>query len=436
MERLASDKLKGRGAGTPELETAGEYIARRFRQIGLQPASAHGFLQAVPARAATHKTVNVRIEAGERTLQVGPENIAVTAAFPATLASLPVVKVDPAFVKTAPDKSLEGKVALAASNFPTARVGTPVLTILASEAMQRYVSLIPAVTPVLASEAQNAAPRTTIVLSGDPEMAKWVASLPSGPVEGAKATGTVQAEISDFELHNVIGILPGSDPSLKDTYVILSAHYDGLGEVTTGTDRIRNGANDNASGTAAVIAIAEMLAKQKPRPKRSIIFAAWSGEEAGGLGARYYTRLPLIPLAKTVANINIEQIGRHDGEGGAGPKRLLVTGFEYSDVGRMLSDSGKQSGVEVYAGPAGFFARSDNYVLAQAGVPAHTVGASLEFPDYHKVTDSAEKLDYPNYVLLTKAIADAVVAIANSSAVPQWNDKERATAPFRRARAQ
>ena len=433
VEHLASDKLKGRGVGSAELEDAGKYIATQFRKLGLRPASAHGYLQAFPVRAEVNKRIDVQIEASGKSVKIGPDNLAFTQISPAKLTAVPVVKVDGAYIKGAPAKALEGKVALASMNFSTARLGTPVLTVLASEQSTRYVGLIPSVVPVLTSDARTSAPRTT-VLSSDPEIVKWVAALPSGPVEGGTASGTIEAETRKFLLHNVVGVLPGSDPQLSDSYVVVSAHYDGLGEVAAGTDRIRNGANDNASGTATMLRIAELLSKQKPRPKRSIIFAAWSGEEAGGLGSRYYTRLPLIPLAKTIANVNIEQTGRHDGEGGAGPKRFLVTGLTYSDLGRILTDGAKKAGVEAYAGPAGFFSRSDNYVFAQAGVPAHTVGASLEFPDYHRVTDSAEKLDYPNMATLAGAIAQAVTEVANSASAPQWNASESATAPFRRAR--
>src|SRR5205085_3709027 len=98
---------------------------------------------------------------------------------------------------------------------------------------------------------------------------------------------------------------------------------------------------------------------------------------------------------------------RYDGQGGSGTKRMMVFGFTYSDVGKEISEAAKKVGVQVYAGPEEFYARSDHFFLAEAGIPAHTVASSLELPDYHKPTDSAEKLDYENMALLTKAIADA-----------------------------
>ena len=431
---LASDELRGRGTGTPGLETAAEYIAGRFRKIGLKPASAFGYFQTVPVQADTEKRVNLQIDAGTRKFNVSPENSVAMSVSPGTLTSTPVIKVDREYAKTATGQPLQGKVAIVTEFLSLSRLGNPSVIVYASDQSRRVAGMLPPVAGTLAYE-QSPAHNTTVVFSSDEELIKWAAALPGGPVEAATASGSVAATRRRFDLRNVIGVLPGSDPVLKDTYVIVSAHYDGLGEVTSGTDRIRNGATDNASGTAAMLAVAETISQRKERPRRSIVFAAWTAEETGGLGARYYAFLPLFPLSKTVANINIEQPGRHDGEGGAGPKRMLVTGYNYSDVGRIVTDAAKAAGVEAYAAPNEFFSRSDNYTLARAGVPAHTVGASLEFPDYHTVADSAEKLDYENMTMLANAIAESVLAIANSGTRPEWNAAESATAPYRKARA-
>src|SRR5262249_18763676 len=114
-----------------------------------------------------------------------------------------------------------------------------------------------------------------------------------------------------IKLRNVVGLLRGSDPALKDSYLIVSAHYDHIGVRPTGEgDRINNGANDDGSGTVSVIELASALAGLKQRPRRSIVFITWFGEEKGLVGSRYYGRHPLFPLEKTVAMVNLEQVGR------------------------------------------------------------------------------------------------------------------------------
>ena len=119
-------------------------------------------------------------------------------------------------------------------------------------------------------------------------------------------------------LRNVMGVIPGSDPVLKDTYVLVTAHYDHLGVKPPGEgDRIFNGANDDGSGTVSVIEIANALATLKHRPKRTLVFMTFFGEEKGEMGSRYYSKHPVLPLEKTVADVNLEQLGRTDSSEGA-----------------------------------------------------------------------------------------------------------------------
>ena len=138
---------------------------------------------------------------------------------------------------------------------------------------------------------------------------------------------------------NIVGVLPGSDPELRDEYVLVTAHYDhvGIGRPVDG-DSIYNGADDDASGTAALIWIAESLAASDARPARSIVFAAVTGEEMGLLGTRWYITDPPVPLDATVANLNIEMIARLDPA--VGPGRAWLTGFERTTMGEMLAAAG------------------------------------------------------------------------------------------------
>jgi hypothetical protein len=232
---------------------------------------------------------------------------------------------------------------------------------------------------------------------------------------------------------NVVGVLPGSDPALRDEVVLVDAHYDHLGvgrpEGEKG-DSIYNGADDDASGTTAVIVIARALAAG-PRPKRTVVFMATTGEETGLIGTRWYIAHPVRPLEKTVANLEIEMIGRPDSlAGGAG--RGWLTGFERSTMGDML----RERGIPLVADPRPdqrFFQRSDNIAFAYLGIPAHTLSSYNMHADYHHVTDEADRLDYEHMARVIASGAAAVRLLADGPA-PTWKPNGRPT-PAERPRA-
>jgi Zn-dependent M28 family amino/carboxypeptidase len=224
---------------------------------------------------------------------------------------------------------------------------------------------------------------------------------------------------------NVAAILRGSDPQLKDTYVMLSAHYDHLGLAQTGEDRIFNGANDDASGTASVLEVANALAALYPRPKRSVLFILFCGEEKGLRGSRYYASHPLVPLAETVADLNLEQLGRTDAPEGPQLNSANVTGYDFSDLTPVLIDSGRSIGIRVWKNPEAsdaYFNRSDNGPLAKAGIPAHTLSVTYEFPDYHAVGDEWQKIDYDNMAKVDQAVGIAMLRLSQALTVPHWSD--------------
>src|SRR5262245_1399648 len=227
-------------------------------------------------------------------------------------------------------------------------------------------------------------------------------------------------------LRNVVGLLRGSDPVLKDSYVIVSAHYDHIGMRPTGEgDRINNGANDDGSGTVSVIELASALASLKQKPKRSIVFIAWFGEEKGLQGSRYYGRHPIFQLEKTVAMVNLEHVGRTDDNEGPKPNSATLTGFDYTDLGPIFRGAGEKTGVKVYKDEKNsdrFFSRSDNQALADAGIPAHTLCVAFMFPDYHAVGDHWEKIDYTNLAKVNRTIALSLLTIADNSEAPRWNE--------------
>lgn len=227
-----------------------------------------------------------------------------------------------------------------------------------------------------------------------------------------------------IKVRNVVGVLRGSDPELRDTYVLVTAHYDHVGKREGDGDKLFNGANDDGSGTVSVIELASAFAAQKARPKRSIVFMTVFGEEHGLVGSRYYGKHPLVPVEKTVADINLEQVGRTDDSEGPQVLAAAVTGFDYSDVGEVLRKAGELTGTRIGKHPVNsdrYFAYSDNQALADLGVPAHTISVAYEYPDYHKATDTWDKIDYANMAAIDRTVALAVWTIANDPQAPQWN---------------
>lgn len=224
---------------------------------------------------------------------------------------------------------------------------------------------------------------------------------------------------------NVVGLLRGSDLTLRNTYIIVSAHYDHVGIGGNAEDKIFNGANDDASGTVSVIELAKSLSGLNPRPKRSILFMTFFGEERGLLGSRYYGAHPLVPAAATIAQINLEQLGRTDASNGPQIKGANLTGFDFTNLPEILAEAATAVGVRIWKDmPASdaYFGRSDNQALADIGIPAHTLSVAYDFPDYHKVSDTADKIDYDNMATVDRAIALGLLRLSNSATAPQWNE--------------
>jgi hypothetical protein len=252
---------------------------------------------------------------------------------------------------------------------------------------------------------------------------------PGAPVPPPEAEPT-----SPTIVRNVIGVLRGSDPVLKDTYVLVTAHYDHIGiKTNVEGDKIFNGANDDASGTVSVIELAKAFAGMKERPKRSIVFMTFFGEEKGLVGSRYYGKNPIFPIEKTVAGINIEQVGRTDDSEGAQVASVGVTGFDFSEVGAIIKQAGDKTGINVWKHPVNsdkYFGASDNQALADQGIPAHTISVAYGFPDYHGLGDEANKIDYENMAKVDRAVAVAIEHIANNKDAPKWDEKNPKAAKY------
>jgi len=287
----------------------------------------------------------------------------------------------------------------------------------------------------------TAAP-VAILSIGDPAIRTALdAALNATP--NAAAAPTISAHIGaptvvTSKVRNVIGLLRGSGPALKDTYVLITAHYDHLGIRDNGTpDHIFNGANDDGSGTASVIEIANALAALPARPGRSIVFMTQFGEEKGDLGSRYYAQHPIFPLAKTIVDVNLEQVGRTDDLEGPRVGAFNLTGFDYTDLPAVFRRAGEQTGIQAIKhekNSDAYFTRSDNAAFAEAGVPATTLSVAYDFPDYHKAGDEWPKLDYENMAKVDRTVALAAIDIANNPQAPKWDASNPKTERFVKAR--
>ena len=446
---LASDALEGRDTPSKGLDVAAEYIASEFRRAGLEAAGDDGYFQTAPYAAVTENLAGFRfaIEKDGKTIEAPAAMVRATAESEADLKDVPVFKVSMADENaTAEPEKWAGKAVLTdrsdfgdipASKRPEAyqrlaRIRARVLESNAALLIDATGSLGPPGPRLIDLSGRKQTPPPSVAVR-DQAFRDFVKNLPSGDT-GAKVSAHIAAsEIQRVKLKNVAGLLRGSDPSLKDTYLIVSGHYDHLGSQG---DRIYNGANDDASGTSAMLALAEAVAGLPQRPKRSILFIAYFGEEKGLVGSRYYGAHPLFPLSKTMVNLNLEQLGRTDDSEGPNVKRVFVTGFDYSNLNDWLKPAGKDTGVTFYEhgrNSDAYFGRSDNQSLADSGVPAHTLGTAFMYPDYHQTGDHWEKIDYDNMATVTRAIGVALIRLANSSKPVEWNEDNPKAANYVRA---
>ena len=225
---------------------------------------------------------------------------------------------------------------------------------------------------------------------------------------------------------NVMGLVRGSDPVLRDSVVLIDAHYDhlGIGAPVNG-DSIYNGADDDASGVVAVLEAARALVAGPP-PKRTVLFVATTGEEVGLLGTRWFIEHPVVPLSRLTANLEIEMIGRPDSlAGGAG--RGWLTGYERSTMGSMFAAAGLPIVADRRLDQQ-FFTRSDNIAFAQMGIPAHTLSSYNMHEDYHRPSDDVARVDFAHMTAVIRAAAMATRLLADGPA-PQWNPGGRPAAP-------
>ena len=240
---------------------------------------------------------------------------------------------------------------------------------------------------------------------------------------------TITNQLTEQNLKNVVGIIPGK--SKKDEYVVFSCHYDhlGIGKPDGNQDSIFNGANDDAAGVTAVIMLSKYFSGLSEKNERTLIFVAFTAEEIGGFGSRYFSKQ--INADKVVAMFNIEMIGT---ESKWGTNSAYITGYEKSDMGKILQANLVDSKFRFEPDPypkQKLFYRSDNATLAELGVPAHTISTSKmeeapnNEPNYHKVTDEIGTLDMNNMAEIIKAIAISSKTIVSGKDTPTRVEKPK-----------
>ena len=414
LEFLASDALNGRGSGTRDEQIAAEYVGAQFRRLGLKPGgTAGGYVQTVEIVRGT--------AAGKPSITIGDSlkwtfgKEFVTGSVSAATIAGPLQRISGSAAGLR-----RGAIAfLADENLELA--GQVMQAGAASVLMKR------ALTTAQWDTQAGRTPTMGVSLSGIPPESQArpsVMSLNAGAAAAlaSVADGTqVRIEIPVGEpqksyTYNAVGILQGSDPSGEA--ILISAHLDHLGrrESVQGADKIHNGADDDASGTVAVMELAEALARKKA-PKRTIIFACFGSEEVGGFGATYLREMPPVPLDKIVAMVQFEMIGRPDDKVPA--KTLWLTGYERSDLGPTLAARGARLVQDPHP-EMSFFTRSDNITFARRGVVAHTVSSYGLHREYHTPADETKAVDYAHMTEAIGSMVEPLAWLANATFKPSW----------------
>jgi hypothetical protein len=247
----------------------------------------------------------------------------------------------------------------------------------------------------------------------------------------------VNSERREGESSNAVGLLEGSDPKLKNETIIIDAHYDHLG-VANG--EVYRGANDNASGSVAVMEIARALAHSPARPKRSLLFIVFGSEEEGLLGSYYYTNHPLRPLETTRAVLNLDMIGRNEEhipqsrgvitvDADTSNEMQLVGGFYSPNLEKVIRGENSAVGLKIddkfdHTGALSVLFRCDHFPFLLHDVPAVWFFGGFH-PGYHEPSDTVEKLNFPKMEKITRLAMRTAIAVANTAVPPGFSARTR-----------
>ena len=394
VKTLAADDMQGRGTGQPGGLKAAQFLAAEFKRIGLKPLPGQpDFEQTLtvyqgltsPVAAVINGQTMAPLQAvaisGERALRWTSEDAQPVA----------VVAIGP---EPTERRKLFGYLRPTANTLvfvDTAQVKA--FRQLASYAAQGTMS------------AEPPQPFSTVFVLG-PKPATLTYRISASSV------------LEPVQLRNVVGMLPGRDPKRAKEHVVFSSHYDHLGYLKpVAGDSIANGADDDASGTTAVVALAEYF-KKKSDNARPLVFVAFAAEEVGGFGSQFFSKQ--LDPQQVAAMFNIEMIGK---EAKFGPNTAFITGYERSDFGKLLQANLAGSKFKFEPDPypeQNLFYRSDNATLARLGVPAHTISTDQIPTDglYHSVDDEVESLNLTNMTAVIQAIAQSARGIVAGKQTP------------------
>jgi aminopeptidase YwaD len=469
IQLLASDKLQGRRAGTTFADQAAGYIEKEFRSYGLKPASSAGFLQPFTFVSAVklgeQNSFTLNASSGARSLKVGDEFM------PLAFSSSEPVGGELVFAGygiSAPELGLDsysgidpmGKIVMILRGSPDgdnphgkfAEFTQPGLeiqnkTLKAREKGARAVVFVSAeksfhedrlsrlrhdlnfLDSGIPTAIISRAAAESILASGGATLtgAETKAKEPASAFSIKDATAQIKTDVVkiDGKSANVVGVIPGSDSQLASEYVVIGAHYDHLGMggpeslAANPEGEIHHGADDNASGTTGLLEIARVLAGDRGKIKRSVMFIAFSGEELGLLGSGAYTKTPIIPLATTVAMLNMDMIGRlRSGS-------LFVGGVGTSPAWKPLIEklngpmqpavpaSGNGSGgrFQLSLGEDGF-GPSDHQSFYVRDIPVLFFFTGTH-DDYHKPSDTADKINIEGLKQVAEFVREIAVNVAN-----------------------
>jgi hypothetical protein len=446
---LSDDSLKGRNTPSAGLTTAANYIAGQFKSFGLQPlGDNNGFLQMWPYRQA-HLKGDVSIEArsaqGAKKLAYGSDFFLVHSEADSAVAGAVFggSAKDAASIGNAargnvvffflpgmpsPEWQQTASSTLMSSLHNGAKAIVLVLDptfppqIIGMITQQTAEARVPPGAPPLVG--MTYAKAKEIFSAGGQDLDALKDKPGTTPLEGVTVVVKQPVESNETKVPNVVAVIPGSDPKLKDEYIVFSGHMDhiGVGKPDERGDSIYNGADDDASGTSVVMEVAQAFASMNQRPKRSLIFLTVSGEEKGLLGSDYFVNHPPIAISRIVADVNTDMIGRNN------PDTVVAIGQDYSSLGPTLQSIAKaHPELHLTVAPdlwpeEGLFFRSDHFNFARNNVPAIFFTTGLH-PDYHKPSDEVDKIDADKAARIARLVFYLGNEIANAPSAPKWTAK-------------
>lgn len=439
---LADDLLKGRETGTPELKIAASYLANSFRRYGVKPNPKTGtYYQDVNFKRVSPPE-NVSMEVNNQAIN---DYILISSSPFKTVAD--AIFLNYGMAEDYAGKNVKGKVIVIqagnaeGSDFRSSfRLRRQKQKLAKDNGALAIVELMDMQAEMWDNVSHNFNDSRLSVVTGNEDSSTqnnsdivhaWILDKGNNMLNQLKTSKTINTNISVSEKkeeavisQNVIGVVEGTDPVLKNEYIIYSAHYDhvGIGAPDETGDVIYNGARDNGVGTTTVLAMAENLAKYPT--KRSALFILFTGEEKGLLGSRFYVENPVLPLEQMVYCFNSDNGGYND------TSLATIIGLTRTTAEKHIFDSVKTFGLTAIEDPAkeqGLFDRSDNVNFAKKGIPAPTFSLGFRSFDgevtkyYHRPGDEAHTLDYDYLLKFFRAYVLSGRSIANDLATPVWN---------------